>query len=240
MLTRAIIDAKNAEMVELLLKHGANPDSIRVLQRKNGTDEYSALSDAICNAKDLGIVKVLLEAGVDTNRVETVHPDNGSIERKSMLTYAIVDAKNAEMVRLLIKHGANPDSVRVLQRKNGADEYSALSDAICNTKDLGIVKVLKVLKVLLEAGADPNRVETIHPDNGSIERKSMLTYAIADAKNAEMVRLLIKYGATWENKITYSGITKIERRFPYAKINGVNQQMIDVLKACGWKGPLFG
>ena len=240
MLTRAIIDAKNAEMVKLLLKHGANPDSIRVLQRKNGTDEYSALSDAICNAKDLGIVKVvkvLLEAGADPNRVETIHPDNGSIERKSMLTYAIVDAKNAEMVRLLIKHGANPDSIRVLQRKNGADEYSALSDAICNAKDLGIVKVVKVL---LEAGADPNRVETIHPDNGSIERKSMLTYAIVDAKNAEMVRLLIKYGATWENKITYSGITKIERRFPYAKINGVNQQMIDVLKACGWKGPLFG
>ena len=138
------------------------------------------------------------------------------------------------MVRLLIKHGANPDSIRVLQRKNGADEYSALSDAICNAKDLGIVKVL------LEAGADTNRVETVHPDNGSIERKSMLTYAIVDAKNAEMVRLLIKYGATWENKITYSGITKIERRFPYAKINGVNQQMIDVLKACGWKGPLFG
>ena len=138
------------------------------------------------------------------------------------------------MVRLLIKHGANPDSIRTYQSKNGTDEYSALSDAIWYAKDLGIVQIL------LEAGADPDRVETIHCDDGSIGRKSMLTYAIADAKNAEMVRLLIKYGATWENKITYSGITKIERRFPYAKINGVNQQMIDVLKACGWKGPLFG
>ena len=234
MLTRAISDAKNAEMVKLLLKHGANPDSIRVLQRKNGTDEYSALSDAIWNAKDLGIVKVLLEAGADTNRVETVHPDDGSIGRKSMLTCAIIDAKNAKMVKLLLKHGANPDSIRTYQSKNGTEEYSALSDAIWNAKDLGIVKIL------LEAGADPDRVETIYFDDGSIWRKSMLTYAIADAKNAEMVRLLIKYGATWENKITYSGITKIERRFPYATINGVNQQMIDVLKTCGWKGPLFG
>ena len=234
MLTYAIVDAKNAEMVRLLIKHGANPDSIRVSQVKNGTNEYSALSEAIWNAKDLGIVKILLEAGADPDRVETIHFDDGSIGRKSMLTYAIVDAKNAEMVRLLIKHGANPDSIRTYQSKNGTDEYSALSDAIWYAKDLGIVQIL------LEAGADPDRVETIHCDDGSIGRKSMLTYAIADAKNAEMVRLLIKYGATWENKITYSGITKIERRFPYAKINGVNQQMIDVLKACGWKGPLFG
>ena len=234
MLTCAIIDAKNAEMVKLLLKHGANPDSIRVSQVKNGTDEYSALSEAIWNAKDLGIVKILLEAGADPNRVETIHPDNGRIERKSMLAYAVANAKNAEMVKLLLKHGTNPDSIRTYQRKNGTDEYSALSDAIWYAKDLGIVKIL------LEAGADPDRVETIHPDDGRIGRKSMLTYAIVDAKNAEMVRLLIKYGATWENKITYNGITKIERRFPYATINGVNQQMIDVLKTCGWKGPLFG
>ena len=234
MLTYAIADAKNAEMVRLLIKHGANPDSIRVSQVKNGTNEYSALSDAIWYAKDLGIVKILLEAGADPDRVETIHFDDGSIGRKSMLTYAIADAKNAEMVRLLIKHGANPDSIRVSQVKNGTNEYSALSDAIWYAKDLGIVKIL------LEAGADPDRVETIHPDDGRIGRKSMLTYAIVDAKNAEMVRLLIKYGATWENKITYNGITKIERRFPYATINGVNQQMIDVLKTCGWKGPLFG
>lgn len=234
MLTCAIIDAKNAEMVKLLLKHGANPDSIRVSQVKNGTDEYSALSEAIWNAKDLGIVKILLEAGADPNRVETIHPDNGRIERKSMLAYAVANAKNAEMVKLLLKHGTNPDSIRTYQSKNGTDEYSALSDAIWCAKDLGIVKIL------LEAGADPDRVETIHPDDGRIGRKSMLTYAIVDAKNAEMVRLLIKYGATWENKITYNGITKIERRFPYATINGVNQQMIDVLKTCGWKGPLFG
>lgn len=234
MLTCAIIDAKNAEMVKLLLKHGANPDSIRVSQVKNGTDEYSALSEAIWNAKDLGIVKILLEAGADPNRVETIHPDNGRIERKSMLAYAVANAKNAEMVKLLLKHGTNPDSIRTYQSKNGTDEYSALSDAIWYAKDLGIVKIL------LEAGADPDRVETIHPDDGRIGRKSMLTYAIVDAKNAEMVRLLIKYGATWENKITYNGITKIERRFPYATINGVNQQMIDVLKTCGWKGPLFG
>ena len=151
-----------------------------------------------------------------------------------MLAYAVANAKNAEMVKLLLKHGTNPDSIRTYQSKNGTNEYSALSDAIWYAKDLGIVQIL------LEAGADPDRVETIHFDNGRIGRKSMLTYAIADAKNAEMVRLLIKYGATWENKITYSGITKIERRFPYAKINGVNQQMIDVLKTCGWKGPLFG
>ena len=234
MLTYAIIDAKNAEMVKLLLKHGANPDSIRVSQVKNGTNEYSALSDAIWCAKDLGIVKILLEAGADPDRVETIHCDDGSIERKSMLAYAVANAKNAEMVKLLLKHGTNPDSIRTYQSKNGTDDYSALSDAIWHAKDLGIVQIL------LEAGADPDRVETIHFDSGSIGRKSMLTYAIADAKNAEMVRLLIKYGATWENKITCSGITKIERRFPYAKINGVNQQMIDVLKACGWKGPLFG
>ena len=148
------------------------------------------------------------------------------------MAYAVADAKNAEMVKLLLKHGANPNSSRTYQSKNGTDEYSALSDAIWNAKDLGIVKIL------LEAGADPDRVETIHFDSGSIGRKSMLTYAIVDAKNTEMVKLLLEHGATWENKITYAGITKVERKFPYAKY--VDQQMIDFLKTCGWKGPLFG
>ena len=162
--------------------------------------------------------------------------ESGAMSTVGILGYAVWNNWQLNVIKMILDRGenANPNSIRTYQSKNGTDEYSALSDAIWCVKDLGIVKIL------LEAGADPDRVETIYFDDGSIWRKSMLTYAIADAKNAEMVRLLIKYGATWENKITYSGITKIERRFPYATINGVNQQMIDVLKTCGWKGPLFG
>ena len=181
MLTCAIIHANSAEMVELLLKYGADPNSYRV--HTNG-DKYSALSDAICNAKDVQMVKLLLEAGADPNsfRMRT----NG--DKYSALSDAICNAKDVQMVKLLLESGADPNAISV----DTDGEHSALGDAI------SCVKNVQMVKLLLESGADPNISDNLH----SKERfsyipysRSMLYYAIVDAKSVEIAKLLLKYGA---------------------------------------------
>ena len=223
---------RNEKIFALLLGAGADPNSFRTYRNRYGMTEYSVLGDAIWNAKSLSMTKMLLDAGADPNRIEDIIFDSGNHGKKSMMTYAVVDANSVEIVRLLLAHGAAPDSTRMYENQYGDTEYSALGDAIWNTKNVEMVRIL------INAGADPDRVEDIIFDNGSRGRKSMLTYAIADAQSTEMVRMLLESGATWENKISYGGITKVERKFPYGKF--VDTGMTAFLKTCGWKGPLFG
>jgi DNA-binding transcriptional ArsR family regulator len=90
------------------------------------------------------------------------------------------------MVEALLNLGANPNSVRVTTNGN---EYSALSDAIWSVKNTEMVKLL------LDAGADQNRVNKLHADEGKPFNKSMLTCAIIDAKSVEMVEALLNLGA---------------------------------------------
>ena len=52
-----------------------------------------------------------------------------------------------------------------------------------------------MVKLLLEHGADANRLEQIVHDDGSKEEKSMLTRAIIDAENVDMVKALLEHGA---------------------------------------------
>ena len=63
----------------------------------------------------------------------------------------------------------------------------------------------------------------------------MLTYAVVDMKSADMVRLLFKYGATLEHEITWDGVTKVERKFPYQKKN-IPEDVLEALRENGWKG----
>ena len=181
MLTLAIIHANSAEMVELLLKYGADPNSYRVHTDGN---KYSALSDSIWNAQDVQMVKLLLEAGADPNsfRMRT----NG--DKYSALSDAICNAKDVQMVKLLLESGADPNAISV----DTDGEHSALGDAI------SCVKNVQMVKLLLESGADPNISDNLH----SKERfsyipysRSMLYYAIVDAKSVEIAKLLLKYGA---------------------------------------------
>ena len=94
------------------------------------------------------------------------------------------------------------------------------------------------VKILLEYGANANLVEDIMFYDGTKEKESMLTCAIVDAKSKDMVALLIKHGATWKNIITYRGITRVEKRFPYNRF--VSADFVKFLKTQGWTGSLFG
>ena len=67
----------------------------------------------------------------------------------------------------------------------------------------------------------------------------MLSYAIIMAQSTEIVELLVKYGAHWNNEIKLNGTIKIEKKYPYDKRYKLPSDLIRTLKSNGWKGSLF-
>lgn len=71
-LNYAVCESGKAEIVELLLEHGANPNTAYRLctDEKGQKTKYSPLADAILNAKSPEMVKALLERGADPKDIE--------------------------------------------------------------------------------------------------------------------------------------------------------------------------
>ena len=228
-LSYAVVKLKNVVAVKNLLEIGINPDKSYRVTNKN---KHNLLSDAIEFSKNPDIVKLILEYGADPNSIEYITYDDGTKEQKSMLSYAIVDAKSVEIVKMLLDYGADLNtSCRVYSNKYGQTHYSLLGDAIWNAKNIDMVRLF------LQHGLKANVVENIVYDDGNKGKKSMLTYAICDAENKEIVSLLIEYGAKWDNVITYCGITKVEKYFPYNRY--ISKDFVHFLKTQGWKGKIF-
>lgn len=219
-LSYAICKEWDSSIIELLLKHGIDPESYRV----SGKNQYSALSDAIWNKKNRDVVKILLKYGANPNRMEVTVTEKNTF-CKSMLSSAIDDIK---MVELLLRYGANPESYRVSKTKYGDNLYSVLSDAIWNKKNVELVKLL------LEYGANPNRIEHIFYSNGKRGYENMLYFAIMSARNIEMAKYLLKYGASWDDVVCTNGIEEKVRNYPFEKyIN--DKQFLTELTKIGWR-----
>ena len=184
-LSDAITKSENAEIVKLLLEHGADPNLIEDTTFNDGAKgKKSMLTYAVLDIQNADIVKLLLEHGANPNESYHIIP-NGT--RYSTLTAAITVTKNAEIVKLLLEHGANPNLIEDITFDDGTKgKKSMLTYAVLDAKNADIVKLL------LEHGADPNKSYHIIP-NGA--RYSTLTAAIAVTKNAEIVKLLLEHGA---------------------------------------------
>ena len=226
-LSDAITKSENAEIVKLLLEHGADPNLIEDVTNSNGTKgKKSMLTYAIHDAKNTDIVKLLLEYDVDPNKSYLIFSDG---ECYSSLSIAVTES--AAMVKLLLEYGADPNKSYRISSSGG--HFSPLIDAILKSP-----KNTKMVSLLLEHGANPNLVTEITLDDGSKVVTSMLTWAIVHAENIGTVDALLRHGATWDNVITLDGITKIERKFPYQKY--VSKEWVKFLKARDWKGSIFG
>lgn len=125
----------NHRIVKYLSECGVDPC---VLMRK---DRKYPIHYAIMNGH-LDVVKVLLDAGVS---IETMDPETD----KSLLMYAIYH-KQVEIVLYLISRGSN------VNFNNGS--YTPLGMA-CEHLELSNVNKLKIVKMLLEYGANVNTPE---------------------------------------------------------------------------------
>ena len=227
LLISAIVDLKSVEMVKVLLEHGANPNSISMRKRLAGyfrapneqhgisacqdkevEVECCALSDAICEVGNVEMVKLLLEYGANPNYMEDVIYAGGYPGKISMLSQDVLQfdkEKSAQITKLLLEHGGNPNNwipyEYEVNNKIHTNSYNVLQSAIVVKKDIDMIKLL------LDHGANANY--TYERVEGGLDKTTELEVhgsALYDAryyaKDNDIVKLLVKYGASWEQKVT--------------------------------------
>ena len=173
-LIRAIV-TKRIDTVKLLLEAGANPN----LPSAQGTPLYHAVT--VASSPD--IVALLIKYGADVNLVY----EKGS-EKWPPLNAAIrwtlsPESKQVEIARLLIKAGAN------LEQAN-AHGGTPLRTALDGNR-------YHLVKLLLEAGADPNRISDMKFVD-FVEGDVPIFTAISQYgvhKDIRIIKLMLDHGA---------------------------------------------
>lgn len=194
------------EYLELLLTFGANPDS----RDRAG---LTPLMKAARQRKGMDAVLLLISFGADVNAMADARNDY-----RTVMHYAVLSG-NPEVVNLLIKQGARVNyecpelskpspldlailkgDVSMLQmllhagaQVNasssviGSPLHVACSDSITNRKE--------IVKILLESGADPN-LKVYNDEDATQLRPALAEYLASNVEpSAEIVTLLLRYGA---------------------------------------------
>ena len=221
-LSYVIWNSNNKEIVELLLKAGADFNEV-VKEYNNGNKTEESLLSRAVNRKKIDMVKALLEYGANPNeayrKVENEY-------NYSPLSDAIWNVKDEEMVRLLLLHGADPNGI-VIDYDNGIKrEQYVLSQAV-ELNNINMVEILlkhgadankayrkvendynysalsdaiwnvkneEIVKLLLLHGADPNGIVIDYDEGGNKTEESLLNQAIS-INSTNMVEILLEYGA---------------------------------------------
>jgi ankyrin repeat protein len=180
------------KIAEVLLRHGSNPDI---------EDEYGTALLQSVQFERLEIVQLLLGRNADPNKV------------RPKTIPAIVEAaarENLEMIELLLKHGADPEKKELPGASSGF-QRTALQLAVQDG-------LTKTVKLLLDRGANPDAADGdgwtaiwTAAASENVEIARYLAQAGADlrgvcgglnhtplhagVRNAELVRVLLEYGA---------------------------------------------
>lgn len=189
-LNLAVTRAESAEILRLLLEHGARADDACHLDiYPDGTAaRRSALSEAI--GKSAEMVRLLLEHGADPNRPDLGFTPAGEPMRDSMLSHAVLCARSAEILRLLLEHGADPDRATDTVCENGyLSRRTVLSAAAVTVQDREMVRLL------LEHGADPMAPNVGFAADGRAMEESVLNQLVRSTASPELLRLLLEHGA---------------------------------------------
>ncbi|CAL1271669.1 unnamed protein product [Larinioides sclopetarius] len=149
--------------------------------KKKYFSKYTALHFAVEAFCDSRLVETLLEAGLNVNAVDSKH-------RTPLHVAAMTKACPLAVVKLLLKFGAN-------------------INAVCNSGYTPLMYAAemhddeKVVEEFLRNGADPNRTN---------EKGSAIHYAAVNPSgNANILKILLKYGGDINNVNPIYGITPL-------------------------------
>jgi ankyrin repeat protein len=180
------VSSKNAELAKFFIQQGVDVNTNTPLSR-------TLLEEAAGN-DDVSMVRHLLDAGADPNFRGT-----------SQGTALAAAAKSAEITALLLKHGAD---VNPRDENSGPHFYTPIYKAVSQPQPN-----FEVVKMLLEAGADPNVPANWGGKTAldvAIEQRSH-SYGYGNAKDEwkaqrlrasieSIIPLLIKHGARRSQK----------------------------------------
>jgi ankyrin repeat protein len=206
------IEQGQTDLVKLLLQKGADLNEPYI---STGWDRTNPLSTAI-RSDNKEIVSLLLRYGADPNLYSKTLVDPQASEPIAPLILALQLSK-PDIADVLLRAGAvatewfpapSPDYFPLLLpiEKNWLSTVKLIfrSNAITWSKFGGITPLgravrkrnLRIVEILLKAGANPN----VHHREGKGEYSHPIILAIEYA-GSEMIKLLIQYGANWEEDV---------------------------------------
>lgn len=202
------------ESVSEFLKH--NPEMLL-------SQPVSLLDRAVSNSQSIELIKVMLDAGSK--------PDDNYI-----LYHAIVSksTNKFQLMKLLLDFGTNPNQEYKLKFDSVTEMCTPLRDAIWQSKDC------ELAKLLIDYGADVNYISKSNND----ESWSLLDMAVRSG-NEQMVQLLLENGADansgrWAHRrywLSYVGEWAYEKVFFYALSDAIwsvkNANIVKLLLANG-------
>ncbi|MEO1275270.1 MAG: ankyrin repeat domain-containing protein, partial [Pseudomonadota bacterium] len=150
----------------------------------------------------LDLADLLLDAGADPN--DGVPSEPGPEHRLSMLYGALGHANNLALAERLLERGATPDDNESLYHATELPTADGLRLLIrYNVRISGTNALPRALdfddaekvRLLLEAGANPNEAVQAHPSGQPIDTIPALHQAARRWCSAEVVRTLLKHGA---------------------------------------------
>ncbi len=160
----------NFEMVKLLVKAGADPNI------------HSAHGRPLCVVRDEHIAHYLIDCGADIN---LWHGNGGS-----PLNFAVRQL-DPERVAMLLRLGANP------HRLSPEDGSSLLHTAAATlSDDLNLVDHLNIIRMLADAGIDPNsRTDGyVHTKKKTVGQEETPLHQAAAVNTAAVVKTLLDIG----------------------------------------------
>ncbi|XP_063898666.1 ankyrin-3 isoform X2 [Helicoverpa armigera] len=194
------------EYLELLLTFGANPDS----RDRAG---LTPLMKAARQRKGMDAVLLLISFGADVNAMADARNDY-----RTVMHYAVLSG-NPEVVNLMIKQGARVNyecpelskpspldlailkgDVAMLQMLLAAGaQVNASSSVIGSPLHVAcpdnITNRKEIVQILLESGADPN-LKVYNDEDATQLRPALAEYLASNTEpSAEIVALLLRYGA---------------------------------------------
>lgn len=212
----AAVEAGHVDMVELLLRLGADANGIGP-----GCDNQNALCTALLGGKDAGMIERLLKAGAEVNAEMSCTFRDGHHRNRhhgTALAMALLgtwankaDETSSTVVKMLLDHGADA---------NAADEEegSVLQLAV-SERHIGATELL------LDYGADANKAGGTYG--------SPLIAAVALAKEnstgTEFIEILLKSGA--DVNAQYPGEYETAFRTALSKHKSLGQQIFQLFLA---------
>ncbi|KAK7972502.1 hypothetical protein PG996_006707 [Apiospora saccharicola] len=216
-------EEEQEEVVRLLLRYGAKPDTrdssgtpllhLCVAQKREGLVRHLLKLGADPNSTDINgtpllvtavkqhdraLVQTLLEHGADANAVD--------IYLAHILLVVLEDTKlahaeKAALMGLLLQHGAKPekanDSWDTTLLEKALDVYfAAIHSSDGGGGESATAILLEIPELLLRHGADPNqRLRGRRSKDGRQPLPTILTYAVEQTRSRDLVGLVLKYGA---------------------------------------------
>jgi len=114
-LSYALLDWTNPDIVEFLLSHGANPNDVKLIEHSNGdTSSFPMLQFAISNKepKSVLLMELLMQYGAEPDGYALVSDAQDNIKQYMlMLHFALVEEQNSAKCISLLRHGASPDEM---------------------------------------------------------------------------------------------------------------------------------